>query len=306
MCSGAVGTEAEGEEEADELLVCANCGIAEVDDIKLKGCDDGCDLVKYCGDTCKQQHREQHSEDCKKRRTELHDKKLFTQPDGSHLGECPICFLPLPLDPTQSMMYSCCCKLMCNGCTHVHHRKNGNTTCPFCREPVESSEESDKRLMKRVEANDPVATCVRGLGCYRAGDYDKALKYLTKAAELGNADAQYKLGCMYSKGEGVEMDAEKTVYHYEKAAIGGHYIARHNLAVLEDVIGNVERAVKHFIIAATLGHDVSMKKLWVYYSAGNITKKDLDATLRSQQSAIDATKSIQREEAEAFDRSRER
>lgn len=106
---------------------------------------------------------------------------------------------------------------------------------------------------------------------------------------------------MYSKGKGVEMDAEKTVYHYEEAAIGGHYIARHILACSEDAIGNVERAVKHFIIAATLGHDVSMKKLWKYYSAGNITKKDLDATLRSYQSAIDATKSIQREEAEAFD-----
>ena len=32
---------------ADELMVCANCGIAQVDDIKLEECD-GCDLVKYC------------------------------------------------------------------------------------------------------------------------------------------------------------------------------------------------------------------------------------------------------------------
>ena len=43
-----------------------------------------------------------------------------------------------------------------------------------------------------------------------------------------------------------------------------------------------------------------MKKLWKFYSAGQITKDDLDATLRTNKAAIDATKSLQREEAEAI------
>ena len=43
-----------------------------------------------------------------------------------------------------------------------------------------------------------------------------------------------------------------------------------------------------------------MKALWWHYSAGYITKEDLDATLRSHQAAIDATKSEQREEADAL------
>ena len=34
-------------------ICCPSCGIAEVDDIKLKDCDD-CDLVKYCSDKCQQ------------------------------------------------------------------------------------------------------------------------------------------------------------------------------------------------------------------------------------------------------------
>ena len=42
----------------------------------------------------------------------MRDDNLFRQPDGSHLGECPICFLPLPLDITKSMVNSCCCKLI--------------------------------------------------------------------------------------------------------------------------------------------------------------------------------------------------
>ena len=41
-----------------------------------------------------------------------------------------------------------------------------------------------------------------------------------------------------------------------------------------------------------------MKKLWKHYSLGNITKENLDSTLRTHQAAIDAMKSAQRDEAE--------
>lgn len=87
-------------------------------------------------------------------------------------------------------------------------------------------------------------------------------------------------------------------YHWEKAAIGGHPVARYNLAYIEEKNGSIERSVKHFTIAANLGHDKSMKALWKHYSAGHISKGDLDATLRSHQAAIDETKSAQRDEAE--------
>jgi predicted secreted Zn-dependent protease len=56
--------------------------------------------------------------------------------------------------------------------------------------------------------------------------------------------------------------------------------------------------VKHFIIAANLGSEESMKALWTYYSVGCITKEDLDATLRTHQAALDAMKSAQRDEAD--------
>ncbi len=78
-------------------MLCANCGIAQVDDIKLKICDGGCDLAKYCSDKCQKNHRDQHEEGCNQRKAELHDKQLFEQPDGAYLGECPLCFLPLPI-----------------------------------------------------------------------------------------------------------------------------------------------------------------------------------------------------------------
>ena len=51
---------AETTTEADQS-VCANCGVAEIDDIKLEECD-GCDLVKYCSNKCKEEHQEQHEQ----------------------------------------------------------------------------------------------------------------------------------------------------------------------------------------------------------------------------------------------------
>jgi TPR repeat protein len=234
------------------------------------------------------------------------DKKLFTQPSETHLGECPICFLPLSIDPKTRIFWTCCSETICNGCVHANMMSNGRVkaqVCVFCREPSVKKEESNKRLMKRVKANDPAALrhC-GGLACYEEGDYDAAFKYWTKAAELGDIQAHHELGFMYIDGrKGIEKDGEKSIHHYEKAAIGGHPQARQCLALYEEHNGNVERAVKHYIIAANLGYETSMKTLWKHYSLGNITKEDLNATLRAHQAAIDATKSEQREKvAEAI------
>jgi len=252
MSSAAEGVEAEAAEIEDN--VCANCGIVEIDDIKLEECTD-CDLVRYCGDKCLEEHREQHEEECNKRKKELCDKRLFTQPDETHLGECPICFLPLPLDQRKYLFSSCCCKFMCNGCSYADYMSSGRNRCPFCREPVvNDKDENNKRLMKRVEVNDPNALRQMGAIREKEGDYDKAFEYFTNAVKLGDVRAHYHLGCMYYEGEGVEKDLENAIYHWEKAAIGGHPVARHNLASYEAKNnGNIERAVKHLIIAAKLG-----------------------------------------------------
>ncbi len=280
-------------------LCCANCGVTEVDDIKLKKCD-GCALVKYCSDNCKQEQRDQHEEECKKRKAELHDKKLFTQPDGCHIGECPICFVPLPIDPQKSIMKACCSKSICEGCLHANY-KSGNFNCPYCREPAQCGEEERmERMKKRIKAGDPAAFCQIGAERYNEGDYGGAIKYWTKAAALGHVEALYYLGDRYYNGEGVEKDKERAVHYWEKAAIRGHPTARNNLGAIEEENGNTERAVKHAIIAAKLGDEDSMKALWKHFSAGNITKGDLDAILRTHHAAIDATKSPEREAAEAF------
>src|SRR5210317_901263 len=102
-------------ELAEADVCCANCGIAGVDDVKLKDCD-GCQSVRYCSDKCREGHREEHEEECKTQANELHDKELFEQPDETHLGECPVCFLPMPLHDGGYQCLPCCSKLVCQGC----------------------------------------------------------------------------------------------------------------------------------------------------------------------------------------------
>lgn len=114
---------AEEDEKKEDLMKCASCGVAngDDDDVKLKNC--ACKLVKYCSVKCQKDHRKQHKNECKKRVDELRDEIIFKQPESTHLGDCPICCLPLPTDQSKSNLYPCCCKLICQGCNYVNQKR---------------------------------------------------------------------------------------------------------------------------------------------------------------------------------------
>jgi len=274
--------------------VCASCGVSEVDDVKLTECAD-CGLVRYCSGACQHDHKPYHEEACKKR-----DEILFTQPESTHFGDCPICMIPLQIDPDKSTLHNCCSKMICNGCAYADALRQAERrlqlTCPFCRTAVTYE---DKRWRERIEANDPVAMRQWGVQQYKKGDYSSAVEHFMKAAELGDVDAQYNLGCCYHSGHGVEKDDWKFTRFMEEAAIGGHPLARHNLGYgYWNDYGNAERAVKHLIIAANQGYDGSVKLLLEIFKEGKVSKEVLAAALRAHQAAVDATKSPQREAAE--------
>ena len=136
------------ESESDTMMLCASCGIAGGDDIKLKDCDD-CYLVRYCSVKCQKDHWKQHKKECKRRAAELRDEILFRQPEGTHFGDCPICCLPLPIDIQKSILNTCCCKRICDGCDLANKRREieGRLehSCPFCREALPTEEEECNR-----------------------------------------------------------------------------------------------------------------------------------------------------------------
>ena len=162
------------------------------------------------------------------------------------------------------------------------------------------NEESIERLIKRIEANDPVAMSEMGTKRVKEGDYKSAFEYWSRAAELGDVNAHYQLAIMYCHGRGVEKDERRELHYLQEAAIRGHPEARHNLGCTEEHHGSMDRATKHFIIAAKLGVDESLTHVKNLYKAGFVSKEDFAAALRGHQAAVDATKSPQREEAAEF------
>ncbi len=71
-----------------------------------------------------------------------------------------------------------------------------------------------------------------GRKAYNRGDYATALKELRSLAEQGHAEAQYFIGYMYYKGQGVDQDGEEAVKWLRKAAEQGDVKAQLRLGMM--------------------------------------------------------------------------
>ena len=290
----------------DDDQICGNCG---KEGNNLNKCNK-CDLVAYCNAVCKKKHRSKHKKKCERRAAELaaelHNEAPFKLPPLNE--DCPICMLPLPSLHTGYKYKVCCGKIICSGCIHaVKVRDCGVSLCPFCRAPKPTSdEETIKQCKKRMEVND--ATAIHNMGfCYSDGVYGmpqnhaKALELWHQAAELGNAISFCNIGVAYLNGRGVERDEKKAKHYMELGAIGGHLDARHNLGVLEWRAGSMDRALKHYTIAAGCGYTHSLKAIQALFMDGKATKDDYAKALCAYQTNLVEIKSPQRDQAATFD-----
>ena len=95
---------------------------------------------------------------------------------------------------------------------------------------------------------------------------------LLQMAESGNAEAQWALGVVYRRGEGVPRDHAEAVKWYRLAAEQGHARAQNNLGVRyhegEGVPKNDAEAVKWYRRAAEQGHATAQYNLGERYSEG--------------------------------------
>ena len=263
-------------------------------------------LVKYCNAACKKKHRSKHKKACEKRVAELHDEALFNT-EHPPSEDCPICFLPLPLDAGQSTFNSCCGKLICNGCRYAMKGSGGNDICAFCRKPSPSAEVGVKQIRKLIEADNAYAF-YNLAGYYDRGvmgmphDTAKANELWLRAGQLGCMEAYCNLGLSYESGRGVEADKKKAKHFYELAAMNGDVHARHNLGCVEVDAGNEHRAYKHFILAARAGHKESLHQVKVGFKYGIVTEDECANTLRAYQIRQDEMKSYGRDKAESRQR----
>ena len=109
-------------------------------------------------------------------------------------------------------------------------------------------------------------------------DYNEAVKWLTKAAQQGHAKAQNNLGLMYYKGQGVSQDYNQTVKWFTKAAQQGHAKAQYNLGLMHakgrGVPQNYDEMVKWFTKAAIQGIPEAQFNLGVIYFNGLSVTED--------------------------------
>ncbi|EJK54894.1 hypothetical protein THAOC_25440 [Thalassiosira oceanica] len=222
----------------------------------------------------------------------------------SEADDCPICQLPLPLDPTQFMFNTCCMKRVCNGCI-LATRKRGMRDCPFCRTPTPDEKQTLVMVQKRADRGDPVAIWDLGTQ-HENGHYGlekdvvRAVELYNRAAELGVKEAHYSLGVLYVDGTDVENDIAKAFCHFEAASMCGDAFARFNLGIIEGMAGNSDLALQHMMISAKLGDDDSLNEVKRMFMAGLATKADYAAALRGHQSANEGMSSPDRTEAKAL------
>jgi len=233
------------------------------------------------------------------------DEELFKQPPSRE--DCPICFMMMPSLETGSKYMHCCGKKICSGCILANARIDlDKQLCPFCRIPnSDSDQELVKRNKKRMKLND--ADAYYNLGCkYRNGvkglpqDISKALELWHRAGELGSTMAYNNIGNAYYNGNDVERDVKKARYYFEIAAMAGDVDARFNLGLSEKDVGNVGRALKHFMISARSGDDDSLKQIKQLFTAGHATKEDYTNALLAYQSYLDEIRSEQRNQAAEY------
>jgi TPR repeat protein len=65
-----------------------------------------------------------------------------------------------------------------------------------------------------------------GAAAYRQGDYATALRIIRPMARKGYAPAQFKLGLIYVKGNGVPQDYREALKWYRRAADQGNAAAQ--------------------------------------------------------------------------------
>lgn len=93
------------------------------------------------------------------------------------------------------------------------------------------------------------------------GDIAKALEVWRPMAEQGNAAAQFNLGLMYEKGDGVPADYQEAARWYHKSAVQGYADAQLNLGTMYDegrgVPEDNQKAAQWYRAAARSGFDAA-------------------------------------------------
>ena len=123
-----------------------------------------------------------------------------------------------------------------------------------------------------------------GYAAYTRGDYATALRAWRPLAKGGNASAQFNLGLMYDKGQGVDQDFREAVKWYRLAAVQGNASAQLSLGLMyhkgQGVDQDFHAAVQWFQSAAAQGDVNAQVNLGVMYANGDGISQDFKEAMK--------------------------
>lgn len=117
---------------------------------------------------------------------------------------------------------------------------------------------------------------IRGLiGTKTPEELRRGYEYLVKSYNLGNVAASNLIGNMYQKGiYPLEQNIDKAIEFYNEASQNNYAYAYNNLGKIEESKGNKKEAFAYYLKSADLGESWACNKVGEYYRQG-ITDKDI-------------------------------
>ena len=127
-------------------------------------------------------------------------------------------------------------------------------------------------------ASPALAGFLEGRAAYRAKDFESAHEEFQKAAEQGHVGAQFWLGLMYRRGQGVERDHVEAVKWFRKAGERGNAVAQFFVGLAyargQGVQRDFAEAVRWYLKAAEQGQASAQNNLGYLYGIGKGVRED--------------------------------
>jgi len=191
-----------------------------------------CRDAVYCSKACQAAHWPLHKLPCAKACAVLaRTKRETAAKDYDWRGKCVVCRDVISEYPT---VLNCCTKRLCNNCADAVAQKGD---CPLCSQVADPSDsEYVRRMRKHVDAGDADAEVLLGLA-YKEGnrgldvDAERAVLLFTRAAEQGHAVAMFELGNCSACGIGCAFDAKAAFKWYKSAAALDYPEAQYNVGI---------------------------------------------------------------------------
>ena len=211
------------------------------------------------------------------------------------MSRCPVCRAPAPTKRELDCL-DCRCVRYCS----VAHRAEHLATGGHADECEALCAERLVRWRKGAEGVDAQFAVMLGCAylfghCRLAKDASAAASWFTRAADLGDADAQFNLGVAYRDGEGVERDHAEALRRFRQAAEQGRSEVQSAIGFAyyngRGVPVDFERAAHYWRLGAKGGNAYAMAALGECYRDGKGVKRSLHAArkwlLRAKEAGYD-------------------